>query len=103
MQTRNVETKCTHSVFQRLKPLFSPSLSEPLSPPVPLLQCMLCHCVFFEAAVPPHHAQGGTSAAGHAGEALAAWETEHRHLVKAHVALCACKLGPLQDGLNWLC
>lgn len=64
---------------------------------------MLCQRVSLEGAVSLHHAQGGTSMAGHTGEALAAWETEHRHLVKAHVALRACKLGPPQDGPNWLC
>lgn len=99
----NLEMKCTHFVFQCLEPLLSQSLSEPLPAPVLSLQCMLRHCVALEGAVPPGHAQGGASMAGHTGEALAAWETEHRHLVKAHGALCACKLGPLQDGANWLC
>ncbi len=101
MQT-NVEMKCTHFEFQSLQPVLSQSFSEPLSAPAPLLQCMLCHRVSLEGAVPLHHAQRGTSMAGHAGEALAPWETQHRHLVKAHVTLCTCKLGPLQDGPNWL-
>lgn len=100
MQT-NVEMKCTHFVFQSLEPVFSQSFSEPLSAPVPSLQCMLCHRVSLEGAVSLHHAQRGTSTAGHTSEALAAWETEHRHLVEAHVALSTCKLGPLQDGPNW--
>lgn len=90
-------------MFQCLEPLFSLSFSKPLSVPLPLLQCMLFHRVYLEGAVPPRHAQGGTSMAGHTGEALAAWETEHCHLIKAHVALCTCELGPLQGGPNWLC
>lgn len=102
MQT-NIGMKCTHFVFQRLHPLFSQSFSEPLSAPVPLLQCVLRHRVSLEGAVPPHHAQGGASVAGHTGEALAAWEAEHCHLVKAHVALHTCELWPLHDGANWSC
>ena len=98
----NLEMKCTHFVFERLEPLLSQSLSEPLPAPVLSLQSVLRHRVALEGAVPPGHAQGGASMAGHTGEALAAWETEHRHLVKAHGALSACKLGPLQDGANWL-
>lgn len=99
----DVEMKCTHFVFQRLESLFPQPLSESLSAPVPLLQRVLCQRVSPEDAVSLHHAQSGASTAGHTGEALAAWETEHRHLVKAHVALRAWKLGPPQDGPNWLC
>ena len=98
----SVGMKCTHFVFQCFEPLFSQSLPEPLSAPLPLIQCMLRHRVSSEGAVPLRHAQGGSSMAGHTDEALAAWEAEHRHLVKAHVALCTSKLGPLQDRANWL-
>lgn len=101
MQT-NLKFKCTYFVFQCLEPLFSQSFTEPLSALMPLLHCMLCHRVPLEGAVPLHHAQGGTSTSRHTGKALAAWEAEHRHLVKAHIALDTSELGPLQDGPNWL-
>lgn len=52
--------------------------------------------------MPLPHAQRGAAAAGHAGEALAAWEAEHCHLVEAHAALRARKLRPPQDGPNWI-
>lgn len=55
--------------------------------PAPLLRCVLRDRVLVEAAVLPHHAQGGTAVTGHAGEALAARETENSNLVKAHTTL----------------
>lgn len=36
-------------------------------------------------AVLGDHAQGAAPAAGHAGEALAALEVEHRHAIKLHI------------------
>lgn len=94
--------KCTYSVLQRVEPLLSPSFPELLSAPLPPLQCVLCHRVPLEGAVPLRHPQGGTSTSGHTGEALAAWETEHRHLVEAHIALFTSKPGPFNDGPNCL-
>lgn len=99
----NLEMKRAHVVLQCVESLFSQPLSESLSAPVPLLQRVLCQRVSLEDAVSPHHAQSGASTAGHTGEALAAWETEHRHLAKAHIALRAWKLGSPQDRPNWLC
>ena len=89
-------------MLQSLQSLLSQAHAEPLSAPVPSLQGMLSQRVTLEGAVSMPHAQCGAAAAGHAGEALAAWEAEYGHLVEAHAALCAPKLGPPQDGPNWI-
>lgn len=53
--------------------------------------------------MPACHAQCGPSMAWHTGEALAAWEAEDCHLVKAHIALHTCEPRSPQDGPNWWC
>lgn len=90
-------SRLAHHHLESFQLLLSESVEELLTAEDALLHGELGERVRAEHAVALLHAKSASSSTGDAGESLATWEEEHRHLVKGHVAP-SCFLCFLWDG-----
>lgn len=89
--------KFAHLQFKSFQLIFPESVEEFFPAQNLLFHSKLSECICTQVAVALHHAQSASSSTGHAGEALAPREEEHRHLVEGHIAPPR-PLGLLKDG-----